>query len=152
MARVQYALRTRAIGAFPLSNWTEVDVWQYIAQEHLEVVPLYFAAPRPVVERAGTWLMVDDERMPLNAGERIVEETVRFRTLGCYPLTGAIESTARTVSEVIDEQFQSRDSERQGRLIDHDGTSCMEKEAGGTFLNESLNGAKLTCAALHYLR
>jgi len=118
----------QSVRAFPLSNWTEVDVWQYIAQEHLEVVPLYFAAQRPVVERAGTWLMVDDERMPLNAGERIVEKTVRFRTLGCYPLTGAIESTARTVSEVIDELLQSRHSERQGRLIDHDGTSSMEKK------------------------
>jgi sulfate adenylyltransferase subunit 2 len=94
----------------------------------LDVVPLYFAAPRPVVQRAGTWLMVDDQRMPLRPGERIVEKTVRFRTLGCYPLTGAVESDARTVLEVIDELLQSRDSERQGRLIDHDGASSMEKK------------------------
>ncbi len=118
----------QSVRAFPLSNWTEIDVWQYIGRERLTVVPLYFAAPRPVINRGGTWLMMDDERMPVLAGERVVQKTVRFRTLGCYPLTGAVESTACNVAEVIDELQRSRDSERQGRLIDYDGASSMEKK------------------------
>ncbi len=118
----------QSVRAFPLSNWTEIDVWRYIAREGIPVVPLYFAKSRPVVHRGGTWLMVDDERMRLEPGERVVEKTVRFRTLGCYPLTGAVESTASTVQEVIDELAQSSDSERQGRLIDRDVSSSMEQK------------------------
>jgi sulfate adenylyltransferase subunit 2 len=113
---------------FPLSNWTELDVWQYIRQEGIEVVPLYFAAPRPVVWRSGTWIMVDDERMRLAPGEQPELRRVRFRTLGCYPLSGAIESTAETLDAVIAEMQASRHSERQGRLIDHDGAASMERK------------------------
>jgi sulfate adenylyltransferase subunit 2 len=119
---------------FPLSNWTELDVWDYIRLERIPVVPLYFAAERPVVERAGVLLMVDDERFPLRAGERASMRTVRFRTLGCYPLTGAIESSARTVPEIIDEMSRSSFSERQGRVIDYDeGVSMEDKKREGYF-------------------
>ena len=113
---------------FPLSNWTELDVWLYILQEQIPVVPLYFAKERPVVERQGTWLMVDDERMPLEPGERPQNRMIRFRTLGCYPLTGGIDSTAQSVEELLEEMLQSRSSERQGRLIDQDQAGSMEKK------------------------
>ena len=113
---------------FPLSNWTELDVWFYILQERIPVVPLYFAKERPVVERQGTWLMVDDERMPLEPGERPQNRMIRFRTLGCYPLTGGIDSTAQSVEELLEEMLQSRSSERQGRLIDQDQAGSMEKK------------------------
>jgi sulfate adenylyltransferase subunit 2 len=113
---------------FPLSNWTELDVWHYIHLENLPVVPLYFAQPRPVVERDGTLILVDDERLPLHPGERALVKSVRFRTLGCYPLTGAIESTAATLTAIIQEMLLARTSERQGRVIDHDATGSMEKK------------------------
>ncbi len=113
---------------FPLSNWTELDVWLYILQEQIPVVPLYFAKERPVVERQGTWLMVDDERMPLEPGETPQSRMIRFRTLGCYPLTGGIDSTAQSVEELLEEMLQSRSSERQGRLIDQDQAGSMEKK------------------------
>jgi len=113
---------------FPLSNWTELDVWQYIALERIPIVPLYFAAERPVVERDGTLIMVDDERMPLAPGEQPVLKRVRFRTLGCYPLTGAIESNADTVAAIIEEMLRTRTSERQGRVIDHDAAASMERK------------------------
>ena len=113
---------------FPLSNWTELDVWLYILQEKIPVVPLYFAKERPVVERQGTWLMVDDERMPLEPGERPQNRMIRFRTLGCYPLTGGIDSNAQSVEELLEEMLQSRSSERQGRLIDQDQAGSMEKK------------------------
>ena len=113
---------------FPLSNWTELDVWLYILQEKIPVVPLYFAKERPVVERQGTWLMVDDERMPLEPEETPENRMIRFRTLGCYPLTGGIDSTAQSVEELLEEMLQSRDSERQGRLIDQDQAGSMEKK------------------------
>ena len=117
-----------SIRVFPLSNWTELDVWQYIEQESIPVVPLYFSAERPVVERAGTFLMVDDERMRLLPGEVPQMRSVRFRTLGCYPLSGAIESTARSVADIIAEMKASTTSERQGRMIDHDQAASMEKK------------------------
>ena len=120
--------RGEEVRVFPLSNWTEIDVWQYILAENIEIVPLYLAAERPVVERDGTLIMVDDERMPLEPGERPEQRMVRFRTLGCYPLSGAIESTARTLPEVIQEMLLARHSERQGRLIDHDAVSSMEQK------------------------
>jgi len=120
--------RGESIRVFPLSNWTELDVWHYIDQERIPVVPLYFAAPRPVVERDGALIMVDDDRFPLKAGEHAAIKTVRFRTLGCYPLTGAIESNARTVAEVIRETLESRYSERRGRVIDSDGAGSMERK------------------------
>jgi len=113
---------------FPLSDWTELDVWEYIAAENIPVVPLYFAAERPVVERNGTWIMVDDERLPLNAGERPQLKRIRFRTLGCYPLSGGIESDATSIDDIIAELRDSRFSERQGRLIDHDSTASMERK------------------------
>lgn len=113
---------------FPLSNWTELDIWQYIYQEHIDIVPLYYAAPRPVVERNGALIMVDDERFPLKPDEVPQIQQVRFRTLGCYPLTGAIESTASCVPEILQELLLSTCSERQGRMIDHDGTASMEKK------------------------
>jgi len=113
---------------FPLSNWTELDVWQYIAAEGIEVVPLYFATARPVVRREGVWIMVDDDRLPLMPEEAPEMRQVRFRTLGCYPLTGAIESTAATVGQIVDELRHSRWSERQGRLIDNDETASMERK------------------------
>ncbi len=117
-----------SLRVFPLSNWTELDVWLYIHQEKIPVVPLYFAKERPVVERSGTLIMVDDERMPLRPGEIPVMRKVRFRTLGCYPLTGAVESEAQTLPDIIGEMLRSRSSERQGRLIDHDGAASMEKK------------------------
>jgi sulfate adenylyltransferase subunit 2 len=113
---------------FPLSNWTELDVWEYIRAESIPVVPLYFARPRPVVERDGLLVMVDDERLPLLPGETPRMLSVRFRTLGCYPLTGAIRSSADTLDAIIDEMRTSSSSERQGRLIDHDETASMEKK------------------------
>jgi sulfate adenylyltransferase subunit 2 len=118
----------QSIRVFPLSNWTELDVWQYIHLEQIPIVPLYFAAERPVVERDGTLIMVDDERMPLRPDEVPVMRKVRFRTLGCYPLTGAVESEAETLVEVIQETLLARTSERQGRVIDHDGAASMEKK------------------------
>ncbi len=117
-----------SVRVFPLSNWTELDVWQYIAQENIPVVPLYFARPRPVVERDGRLIMVDDERLPLAPGERPQMREIRFRTLGCYPLTGALASHARTVPEIIVELLRSRYSERQGRLIDSDEIGSMERK------------------------
>ena len=117
-----------SIRAFPLSNWTELDVWQYIAAENIPVVPLYMAKERPMVERDGLLIMVDDDRLPLDPGEEPEMRRVRFRTLGCYPLTGAVESNAVTVSEIIDELQQSRSSERQGRAIDHDALGSMERK------------------------
>lgn len=116
------------VRVFPLSNWTELDVWQYVYLEKIEIVPLYLAAPRPVVERDGTLIMVDDERMPLAEGERPQLRSVRFRTLGCYPLSGAIESEASTLPDVIQEMLIAKHSERQGRLIDHDGAGSMEQK------------------------
>lgn len=113
---------------FPLSNWTELDVWQYIQQENIPVVPLYFASERPVVRRAGSWIMADDDRMRLAPGEQPEMRLVRFRTLGCYPLTGAIESTAANVPEIIEELLSAASSERQGRAIDHDESASMEKK------------------------
>ncbi len=113
---------------FPLSNWTELDVWHYILRESIPVVPLYFAQERPVVERDGSLIVVDDERLPLLPGERLQQQSVRFRTLGCYPLTGAIPSRAATLSEVVAEMRSTRSSERQGRMIDRDGGSSMEKK------------------------
>jgi len=113
---------------FPLSDWTELDVWEYIAAENIPVVPLYFAAERPVVERNGTWIMVDDDRLPLSPGEVVQHRRIRFRTLGCYPLSGGIESDAATVEDIINELRESNFSERQGRLIDHDGTASMERK------------------------
>ncbi len=113
---------------FPLSNWTENDVWEYIAQEAIPVVPLYFARPRPVLRRNGALIMRDDARLSLLPGETIEIKTVRFRTLGCYPLTGAVESEAETLPDILAEMRASRVSERQGRVIDHDGASSMEKK------------------------
>lgn len=117
-----------SLRVFPLSNWTELDVWLYIHQERIPVVPLYFAAPRPVVERDGMLIMVDDDRLPLAPGEQPEIKMVRFRTLGCYPLTGAIESEATTVADIIRETVETRFSERRGRLIDHDGAASMERK------------------------
>jgi sulfate adenylyltransferase subunit 2 len=117
-----------SIRVFPLSNWTELDVWQYIHLEKIPIVPLYFAAERPVVTRDGTMIMVDDDRMRLHAGEKPQMKRVRFRTLGCYPLTGAIESGATTLPEIIEEMLLARNSERQGRVIDHDEQGSMEQK------------------------
>ena len=117
-----------SVRVFPLSNWTELDVWRYIAAENIPVVPLYFAKPRPVVDRSGTLIMVDDDRLPLLPGETPRMEWVRFRTLGCYPLSGAIPSRADTVDSIIEEMLVSHVSERQGRLIDFDGSGSMEKK------------------------
>ncbi|QCG93220.1 sulfate adenylyltransferase subunit CysD (plasmid) [Azospirillum sp. TSA2s] len=123
-----------SIRVFPLSNWTELDIWQYIHQENIPVVPLYFAKPRPVVERDGTLIMVDDDRMPLKPGETPEMAWVRFRTLGCYPLTGAVRSTAATLPEIIREMLLSTSSERQGRVIDQDAAASMEaKKQEGYF-------------------
>ena len=116
------------IRAFPLSNWTERDIWQYIAAEDIPIVPLYFAAPRPVVERDGMILMVDDDRFPLREGEVPEERWVRFRTLGCYPLTGAVESRAETLDQVVAETLAATVSERQGRAIDRDSFDSMERK------------------------
>ncbi len=117
-----------SIRVFPLSNWTELDIWQYILQENIPIVPLYLAAPRPVVERDGMLVMRDDERMALRPGEKVEERMVRFRTLGCYPLTGAIESNADTLEAIVGEMLTARTSERQGRLIDRDEAGSMEKK------------------------
>ncbi|WP_233222434.1 sulfate adenylyltransferase subunit CysD [Allosphingosinicella deserti] len=117
-----------SIRVFPLSNWTELDIWRYIQREQIDIVPLYFAAPRPTVERNGTLLMVDDDRFPLNPGEMPVLRSIRFRTLGCYPLTGAVESRAATVAEIVEETLSSTTSERQGRTIDGDQLASMEKK------------------------
>jgi len=120
--------RGESIRVFPLSNWTELDVWQYIQLENIPIVPLYFSAPRPTVVRDGLILMVDDSRFPLRPGERPELRSIRFRTLGCYPLTGAVESTARTLPEIIQEMLLTTTSERQGRAIDHDQAASMEKK------------------------
>ena len=117
-----------SVRVFPLSNWTELDVWQYVALQHIDVVPLYFAAERPVVERDGTLIMIDDDRFRFRPGEQPTMRKVRFRTLGCYPLSGAIESDADTLPRVIQEMLLATTSERQGRLIDHDGKASMEKK------------------------
>ncbi|KZN46613.1 sulfate adenylyltransferase subunit CysD [Pseudoalteromonas luteoviolacea] len=117
-----------SIRVFPLSNWTELDIWQYIYQENIEIVPLYLSEKRPVVERDGTLIMVDDERMPLKEGEVPEIKSVRFRTLGCYPLTGAVESEANTLTGIIEEMLLSTSSEREGRVIDHDSAGSMEKK------------------------
>jgi len=120
--------RGESLRVFPLSNWTELDVWQYIERERIDVVPLYFAAERPVIERDGRLILVDDQRLPLAPGERPQLRRVRFRTLGCYPLTAAIESAAANVAEVVEEMRAAHSSERQGRLIDHDGAASMERK------------------------
>jgi sulfate adenylyltransferase subunit 2 len=117
-----------SIRVFPISNWTELDIWQYIYLEQIPIVPLYFAKIRPVVERDGMLILVDDERLELKPGEKIENKSVRFRTLGCYPLTGAVESTATTLPEIIQEMLLTKTSERQGRLIDHDQAGSMEKK------------------------
>ncbi len=117
-----------SIRVFPLSNWTELDIWQYIHLENIPIVPLYFAAKRPVVERDGVMIMVDDDRMPIGPDDKIEEKMVRFRTLGCYPLTGAVESEATTLPEIIQEMLLTTTSERQGRVIDHDSSGSMEKK------------------------
>ena len=117
-----------SVRIFPLSNWTELDIWQYIRLEKIQVVDLYFAKPRPIVERDGSLIMADDDRLPLEPGETPQMRTVRFRTLGCYPLTGAIESTARTVEEIVAEMLETRLSERSSRIIDHDGDASMEQK------------------------
>ncbi len=117
-----------SIRVFPLSNWTELDIWQYIYLESIPIVPLYLAEKRPVVERDGTLIMVDDDRMPIEKDEEIQMKSVRFRTLGCYPLTGAVESTASTLPEIIQEMLLTKTSERQGRVIDHDSAGSMEKK------------------------
>lgn len=117
-----------SIRVFPLSNWTELDIWQYIHLENIPIVPLYFAAKRPVVERDGTLIMVDDDRMPIGPNDKVEEKMVRFRTLGCYPLTGAVESEATTLPEIIQEMLLTTTSERQGRVIDHDSSGSMEKK------------------------
>ena len=117
-----------SVRVFPISNWTELDIWQYIHLENIPIVPLYFSEVRPVVERDGALIMVDDERMPLRPGETPEMRSVRFRTLGCYPLTGAVESTAATLPEIIQEMLLTTTSERQGRMIDHDQAASMEKK------------------------
>jgi sulfate adenylyltransferase subunit 2 len=117
-----------SIRVFPLSNWTELDVWQYIHLENIPIVPLYFSAKRPVVNKDGTLIMVDDDRMKLEPGEKVEERMVRFRTLGCYPLTGAVESTATTLPEIIQEMLLTKTSERQGRVIDYDQSGSMEEK------------------------
>jgi len=121
-------LKGESVRVFPLSNWTELDVWEYIHREQIPIVPLYLAAERPVVERDGMLLMVDDDRLPLAPGERPSLRRIRFRTLGCYPLTGAFESEARTVPDIIGEMLRTRSSERQGRLIDKDAAASMEQK------------------------
>ncbi|GAA0821467.1 sulfate adenylyltransferase subunit CysD [Colwellia sp. D2M02] len=117
-----------SIRVFPLSNWTELDIWQYIYLESIPIVPLYLSEKRPVVERDGTLIMVDDDRMPIGEDEEVQMKDVRFRTLGCYPLTGAVESTAKTLPEIIQEMLLTKTSERQGRVIDHDSAGSMEKK------------------------
>ena len=128
--RLYNARKTKgeSVRVFPISNWTELDIWQYIHLEGIEIVPLYFAAPRPTVERDGMILMVDDDRMPLRPSEQPQMRSVRFRTLGCYPLTGAVESEAATLPDVVQEMLLATTSERQGRAIDHDQAASMEKK------------------------
>lgn len=121
-------LKGESIRVFPLSNWTELDIWLYILREKIPVVPLYFAKERPVVMRGGTWILVDDDRLPLEPGEQPCMKKVRFRTLGCYPLTGAFESDADSVEGIVEEMILARTSERQGRIIDFDGASSMEEK------------------------
>jgi len=126
--------KDESIRVFPLSNWTELDIWQYIHLENIPIVPLYLAAKRPVVERDGQLIMVDDERIPLDENEEIMHKMIRFRTLGCYPLTGAVESEATTIEEIIQEMLLTRTSERQGRVIDQDtGASMEQKKQEGYF-------------------
>ncbi|MCG3719339.1 sulfate adenylyltransferase subunit CysD, partial [Aliarcobacter butzleri] len=120
--------KDESIRVFPISNWTELDIWQYIYLEQIPIVPLYFAAKRPVVEKDGVKIMVDDDRMPIGPDDVIKEEMVRFRTLGCYPLTGAVDSTATTLPEIIQEMLLTKTSERQGRVIDNDSAGSMEKK------------------------
>ncbi len=122
-----------SIRVFPLSNWTELDVWQYIYKESIPIVPLYFSAERPVVERDGVLILVDDERLPLNKDEAPMMKEVRFRTLGCYPLTGAVESSAKTLPEIIQEMLLATTSEREGRIIDFDNSASMEKKKQGGY-------------------
>ena len=127
-------LKSESIRVFPISNWTELDIWQYIYRESIPIVPLYLSAERPVVERDGSLIMVDDDRMPLHPGEKPMQKKIRFRTLGCYPLTGAIESEADTVLAIIQEMLLATMSERQGRVIDHDAAASMEmKKQEGYF-------------------
>jgi sulfate adenylyltransferase subunit 2 len=126
--------KDESVRVFPLSNWTELDIWQYIHLENIPIVPLYLAAKRPVVERDGQLIMVDDERIPLDENEEIMHKMIRFRTLGCYPLTGAVESEATTIEEIIQEMLLTRTSERQGRVIDQDtGASMEQKKQDGYF-------------------
>jgi sulfate adenylyltransferase subunit 2 len=122
-----------SIRVFPLSNWTELDIWLYLLREDIPIVPLYYAAERPVVDRDGVWIMVDDDRMPLRQGEQPVLKKVRFRTLGCYPLTGAVESNAETLEEIVQEMLLTTTSERQGRVIDDDNSSMEDKKKDGYF-------------------
>ncbi|MCH2458517.1 MAG: sulfate adenylyltransferase subunit 2, partial [Henriciella sp.] len=123
-----------SVRVFPISNWTELDIWQYIYQENIDIVPLYFADERPVVERDGIMVMVDDDRLPLEPGEKPEMKKVRFRTLGCYPLTGAVESEASTITEIIEEMLRTTTSEREGRAIDKDAPASMEmKKQEGYF-------------------
>jgi sulfate adenylyltransferase subunit 2 len=127
-------VRGQTMRVFPLSNWTEVDVWRYIRRERIPVVGLYFARPRPTVERSGLLLVPDDDRMPIAAGEQVIERTVRFRTLGCYPVTGAVESGAATMDDLVTEMELSRESERAGRMVDGDRGDSMEaKKRAGYF-------------------
>ena len=120
--------KDESVRVFPLSNWTELDIWQYIYEENIPIVPLYLAKPRPVVERDGVLILVDDDRLPMEEGEEPMMKTVRFRTLGCYPLTGAVESEADTLPDVIQEMLLTTTSEREGRVIDFDSTASMEKK------------------------
>jgi len=122
-----------SIRVFPLSNWTELDIWLYLLREDIPIVPLYFAAERPVVKRGGVYILVDDDRIPLEPGEKPVMKRIRFRTLGCYPLTGAVESNAETLEEIVQEMLLTTTSERQGRVIDEDNTSMEDKKKDGYF-------------------
>ena len=129
MEYLQYKINSNeSIRAFPLSNWTELDIWKYIQKEKIEIVPLYFAAYRPIVSRNGTMLMIDDDRLKIEKNESVFIKKIRFRTLGCYPLTGAIESNSISVDEIVEELINLKVSERQGRLIDNDESASMEKK------------------------
>ena len=127
------SIKENLLRVFPLSNWTELDIWLYLLREDIPIVPLYYADKRPVVEREGTLILVDDDRMPLKEGEKPVYKKVRFRTLGCYPLTGAVESNAETVEEIVQEMLLTTTSERQGRVIDGDNSSMEDKKKDGYF-------------------
>ncbi len=140
-----------SIRVFPLSNWTELDIWQYILQENIPIVPLYFAAHRPVVERDGMLIMVDDDRMKLRPDEREENRLVRFRTLGCYPLTGAIESSAADLSDIVEEMLIARTSERQGRAIDRDEAGSMEKARGLFLMNAIIKPVATNAAVSDFL-